>query len=202
MHATRKAMGQISGAIVGVTVALISVFVPLAFFCRLGGQHLPPVLGGDGGLDRVLGLSSRCRSRRRCAPLCSSRWKPATTMRRPASSAGSTAVSPARPRATRAWVARILKKRRALPDHLRWRSAWRWRSLYKRLPTSFLPARRPGQHDRQRAAAPRRHARAHAGGDEAGRGITSSSQPEVQEHGRPCWASASRARARTQHSPS
>jgi len=32
LAATRKAMGQISGAIVGVTVVLISVFVPLAFF--------------------------------------------------------------------------------------------------------------------------------------------------------------------------
>ena len=32
VEATRKAMGQISGAIVGVTVVLISVFVPLAFF--------------------------------------------------------------------------------------------------------------------------------------------------------------------------
>src|SRR5204863_150489 len=30
--ATRKAMGQIQGAIVGVTVVLVSVFVPLAFF--------------------------------------------------------------------------------------------------------------------------------------------------------------------------
>lgn len=30
--ATRKAMGQISGAIVGITVVLIAVFVPLAFF--------------------------------------------------------------------------------------------------------------------------------------------------------------------------
>jgi multidrug efflux pump len=30
--ATRKAMGQISGAIIGVTVVLVSVFVPLAFF--------------------------------------------------------------------------------------------------------------------------------------------------------------------------
>ena len=30
--ATRKAMGQISGAIVGVTVVLVSVFIPLAFF--------------------------------------------------------------------------------------------------------------------------------------------------------------------------
>lgn len=32
VDATRKAMSQISGAIVGVTVVLISVFVPLAFF--------------------------------------------------------------------------------------------------------------------------------------------------------------------------
>ncbi len=32
LAATRKAMGQISGAIVGVTVVLMSVFVPLAFF--------------------------------------------------------------------------------------------------------------------------------------------------------------------------
>ncbi len=32
LEATRKAMGQISGAIVGITVVLISVFVPLAFF--------------------------------------------------------------------------------------------------------------------------------------------------------------------------
>jgi multidrug efflux pump len=31
-EATRKALGQISGAIVGVTVVLVSVFVPLAFF--------------------------------------------------------------------------------------------------------------------------------------------------------------------------
>ncbi len=32
VEATRKAMGQISGAIIGVTVVLIAVFVPLAFF--------------------------------------------------------------------------------------------------------------------------------------------------------------------------
>jgi len=32
LQATRKAMGQIQGAIIGVTVVLIAVFVPLAFF--------------------------------------------------------------------------------------------------------------------------------------------------------------------------
>ncbi|RID98150.1 efflux RND transporter permease subunit [Simplicispira hankyongi] len=37
-EATRKAMGQISGAIVGVTVVLISVFTPLAFFAGSVGN--------------------------------------------------------------------------------------------------------------------------------------------------------------------
>jgi multidrug efflux pump len=38
LAATRKAMGQISGAIIGVTVVLISVFVPLAFFAGAVGN--------------------------------------------------------------------------------------------------------------------------------------------------------------------
>jgi len=38
LEATRKAMGQIQGAIVGVTVVLISVFVPLAFFAGAVGN--------------------------------------------------------------------------------------------------------------------------------------------------------------------
>ncbi len=37
-EATRKAMSQISGAIVGVTVVLVSVFVPLAFFAGSTGN--------------------------------------------------------------------------------------------------------------------------------------------------------------------
>ena len=38
LQATRKAMGQISGAIIGITVVLISVFVPLAFFAGSVGN--------------------------------------------------------------------------------------------------------------------------------------------------------------------
>ncbi|HPZ57808.1 MAG TPA: efflux RND transporter permease subunit, partial [Ottowia sp.] len=38
LAATRKAMSQISGAIIGVTVVLISVFVPLAFFAGSVGN--------------------------------------------------------------------------------------------------------------------------------------------------------------------
>jgi multidrug efflux pump len=37
-EATRKAMGQIQGAIVGITVVLVSVFVPLAFFAGSVGN--------------------------------------------------------------------------------------------------------------------------------------------------------------------
>jgi multidrug efflux pump len=37
-EATRKAMGQIQGAIIGVTVVLVSVFVPLAFFAGATGN--------------------------------------------------------------------------------------------------------------------------------------------------------------------
>ena len=38
LQATRKAMSQISGAIIGITVVLISVFVPLAFFAGSTGN--------------------------------------------------------------------------------------------------------------------------------------------------------------------
>jgi multidrug efflux pump len=38
LEATRKAMGQISGAIIGVTVVLMSVFIPLAFFAGAVGN--------------------------------------------------------------------------------------------------------------------------------------------------------------------
>ena len=38
LDATKKAMGQISGAIIGITVVLVSVFVPMAFFAGSVGN--------------------------------------------------------------------------------------------------------------------------------------------------------------------
>ena len=38
LEATRKAMGQISGAIIGITVVLVSVFIPMAFFAGSVGN--------------------------------------------------------------------------------------------------------------------------------------------------------------------
>jgi multidrug efflux pump len=58
--ATRKAMGQISGAIIGVTVVLISVFVPLAFFSGSIGniyRQFSAVMGVSIAFSAFLALS-------------------------------------------------------------------------------------------------------------------------------------------------
>jgi len=58
--ATRKAMGQISGAIIGVTVVLISVFVPLAFFSGSVGniyRQFATVMGVSIAFSSFLALS-------------------------------------------------------------------------------------------------------------------------------------------------
>ncbi len=60
LQATRKAMGQISGAIVGVTVVLISVFVPLAFFAGSVGniyRQFAVVMVASIGFSAFLALS-------------------------------------------------------------------------------------------------------------------------------------------------
>ena len=60
LEATRKAMGQISGAIIGVTLVLISVFVPLAFFSGSVGniyRQFSAVMVASIGFSAFLALS-------------------------------------------------------------------------------------------------------------------------------------------------
>ena len=60
LEATRKAMGQISGAIIGITVVLISVFVPLAFFSGSIGniyRQFAAVMGVSIAFSAFLALS-------------------------------------------------------------------------------------------------------------------------------------------------
>ncbi|MDR7094106.1 efflux RND transporter permease subunit [Hydrogenophaga laconesensis] len=60
LEATRKAMSQISGAIVGVTVVLISVFVPLAFFAGSVGniyRQFSAVMGVSIAFSAFMALS-------------------------------------------------------------------------------------------------------------------------------------------------
>jgi len=59
-EATRKAMGQIQGAIIGVTVVLISVFVPLAFFAGSTGniyRQFSAVMVASIGFSALMALS-------------------------------------------------------------------------------------------------------------------------------------------------
>jgi multidrug efflux pump len=59
-EATKKAMGQISGAIIGVTVVLISVFVPLAFFSGAVGniyRQFSAVMAASIGFSAFMALS-------------------------------------------------------------------------------------------------------------------------------------------------
>jgi multidrug efflux pump len=60
LEATKKAMGQISGAIIGITVVLISVFVPLAFFSGSVGniyRQFSAVMVAAIGFSALLALS-------------------------------------------------------------------------------------------------------------------------------------------------
>ncbi|MFM6986975.1 MAG: efflux RND transporter permease subunit [Hydrogenophaga sp.] len=60
LQATRKAMGQISGAIIGVTVVLVSVFVPLAFFSGSVGniyRQFAAVMGVSIAFSAFMALS-------------------------------------------------------------------------------------------------------------------------------------------------
>jgi multidrug efflux pump len=59
-EATRKAMGQIQGAIIGVTVVLVSVFVPLAFFAGSTGniyRQFAAVMVSSIGFSAFMALS-------------------------------------------------------------------------------------------------------------------------------------------------
>ena len=69
-EATRKAMGQITGALIGVAVVLSAVFVPMAFSTGSVGGDLSAVLADDRRGDAAVGVRRAERSRRRCAPRC------------------------------------------------------------------------------------------------------------------------------------
>ena len=56
-EATVKAMTQITSAIIGITLVLVAVFVPMAFFPGIDRRHLSAVLADARRIDRVLGAA-------------------------------------------------------------------------------------------------------------------------------------------------
>ncbi len=137
LQATRKAMGQISGAIVGVTVALISVFVPLAFFAGSVGniyRQFSAVMVASIAFSAFLALSLT-------PALCATLLKPVEAGHHHEKrgffgwfNRGFTRTA----KRYEGWVARILKRAgRFLIIYVAIAAAVA--VLYMRLPTSFLP---------------------------------------------------------------
>jgi multidrug efflux pump len=137
LQATRKAMGQISGAIIGVTVVLMSVFVPLAFFSGAVGniyRQFSAVMVSSIGFSAFLALSLT-------PALCAHLLKPVEAghhTRSAVSSAGSTATSRPAPSAMKASSARSCAAPAA-----RWSCSCCWSAssalMFTRMPNSFLP---------------------------------------------------------------
>ena len=141
-QATRKAMGQISNAIVGITVALTSVFVPLAFFAGSIGniyRQFSVVMLASIGLSAFMALSLT-------PALCATLLKPVEAGHHHAKGGFFGWFNRGFARTAKGyenWVAHMLKR------------AWRFLIiylaiivgvgfLYFRLPTSFLPSEDQG----------------------------------------------------------
>ncbi len=137
LDATRKAMGQISGAIIGVTVVLISVFVPLAFFSGSIGniyRQFATVMGTAIAFSAFLALSLT-------PALCASLLKPVEAGHHHAKTGFFGWFNRGFSRTAKAYeggVAKLLPRAaRYLVIYLAIVAGAAW--MYQRLPTSFLP---------------------------------------------------------------
>ena len=142
LQATRKAMGQISGAIIGVTVVLISVFVPLAFFAGSTGniyRQFSAVMVASIGFSAFMALSLT-------PALCATLLKPVEAGHHHEKSGffgwfNRSFASGAK--RYEGWVARMLKRAvRYLVIYAAIVGAVA--VVYMRLPTSFLPSEDQG----------------------------------------------------------
>ncbi len=141
-QATRKAMGQIQGAIIGITVVLVSVFVPLAFFAGSVGniyRQFSAVMVASIGFSAFMALSLT-------PALCATLLKPVQ------------AGHHLEKRGFFGWFNRFFKRRTQHYESVLGsmvRKAGRYLILYAviigavgyvylRLPTSFLPAEDQG----------------------------------------------------------
>ncbi len=137
LEATRKAMGQISGAIIGITVVLISVFVPLAFFSGSVGniyRQFAAVMGMSIAFSAFMALSLT-------PALCATLLKPVQAGHAHAKTGFFGWFNRGFARTARAYeggVAKVLPRAgRALVIYLAIVAAAA--VVYTRLPTSFLP---------------------------------------------------------------
>ncbi len=137
LQATRKAMSQISGAIIGITVVLISVFVPLAFFAGSVGniyRQFSAVMAVSIAFSAFMALSLT-------PALCATLLKPVQAGHAHAKTGFFGAFNRGFARSTKGyegWVAKLLRRSgRMMVIYVALVAAVG--VLYLRLPTSFLP---------------------------------------------------------------
>lgn len=136
-EATRKAMGQIQGAIVGVTVVLISVFVPLAFFAGSTGniyRQFSAVMVASIAFSAFMALSLT-------PALCATLLKPVAAGHHVAQRGffgGFNRFFLRTAKGYEGWVARLLRRSGRFML-IYFAIAAVAALLYSRLPTSFLP---------------------------------------------------------------
>ncbi|MFT3820559.1 MAG: efflux RND transporter permease subunit [Rubrivivax sp.] len=142
LQATRKAMGQISGAIIGVTVVLISVFVPLAFFSGSVGniyRQFAAVMVASIGFSAFMALSLT-------PALCATLLKPVQAGHHVEKRGFFGWFNRSFKRTAHGyegWVAKLLRRAgRFLLVYAVIIAAVGW--VYLRLPSSFLPAEDQG----------------------------------------------------------
>ena len=137
LEATRKAMGQISGAIIGITVVLISVFLPLAFFAGSVGniyRQFSAVMGVSIAFSAFMALSLT-------PALCATLLKPVEAGHGHAKKGFFGGFNRGFARTAKGyegWVAKLLRRGgRMMVIYVALIAAVG--VLYMRLPTSFLP---------------------------------------------------------------
>ena len=136
-EATKKAMGQISGAIVGITLVLIAVFVPMAFFAGSVGniyRQFSLAMVSSMALSALMALSLT-------PALCATLLKPVEAGHHHEKRGFFGWFNRGFARTAKGyegWVARLLKRAPAMMvAFLAVVAAVGW--LYMRMPTSFLP---------------------------------------------------------------
>ncbi|MFZ3124865.1 MAG: efflux RND transporter permease subunit, partial [Acidovorax sp.] len=137
VEATRKAMGQISGAIIGITVVLISVFLPLAFFAGSVGniyRQFSAVMAVSIAFSAFMALSLT-------PALCATLLKPVEAGHGHAKKGFFGSFNRGFARSAKGyegWVAKLLRRSgRMMVIYVALIAAVG--VLYMRLPTSFLP---------------------------------------------------------------
>jgi len=137
LQATRKAMSQIQGAIVGVTVVLVAVFVPLAFFAGSIGniyRQFAAVMGVSIAFSAFMALSLT-------PALCATLLKPVTAGHHAEKKGFFGVFNRAFARTTRGYTgavgALLPRAGRMLMVYLAITAAMAW--VYRSLPSSFLP---------------------------------------------------------------